>query len=296
MVLWGFAAAFAAGALAKLTDIQVDEKRFLAKNFKYLTGAAYGILFAVLLLYGREFASLFLGIAAAVLLAGKIDSKAHQVAVAFFLMTIPFLSFPSFEPAVVLLVAAFGFLDEVVNDYFDASKSKGIAKKIFGYRIMLELVAFGLSVYFSNWKYFLAIVSFDAGFILVGKLSRKIGRSVPGSFGTHLVLDLRDCPSKKLENEQFVRDFLKELPKEIGMKPISKPVVKRIKTKFDEGISGFVMLSESHVSIHTFPKFHSAHLDVFSCKPFDVEEVKKNIEKRFSAKYSNASVLSRMGE
>jgi len=37
----------------------------------------------------------------------------------------------------------------------------------------------------------------------------------------------------------------------------------------DWGLSGFVMIAESHLSIHTFPKRGIAWIDLFSCKPFD---------------------------
>jgi S-adenosylmethionine decarboxylase len=40
-----------------------------------------------------------------------------------------------------------------------------------------------------------------------------------------------------------------------------------------QGLTGFQILSESHISVHTYPEFSSYHLDVFSCKWFDYNRI-----------------------
>ena len=37
------------------------------------------------------------------------------------------------------------------------------------------------------------------------------------------------------------------------------------------GISGFVMIAESHISVHTFPDQDYVFIDIFSCRPFDTD-------------------------
>ena len=41
--------------------------------------------------------------------------------------------------------------------------------------------------------------------------------------------------------------------------------------KTDWGLSGFVIIAESHIAIHTYPSLGFATLDVFSCREFDCE-------------------------
>ena len=40
----------------------------------------------------------------------------------------------------------------------------------------------------------------------------------------------------------------------------------------DWGLSGFVLIAESHISIHTFPERNYLSLDIFSCKGFDYQQ------------------------
>jgi S-adenosylmethionine decarboxylase len=37
----------------------------------------------------------------------------------------------------------------------------------------------------------------------------------------------------------------------------------------DWGVSGFVLIAESHIAVHTFPEHQQVWVDIFSCKGFD---------------------------
>jgi|TARA_B100001964_G_C14208308_1_gene589230 S-adenosylmethionine decarboxylase len=60
-----------------------------------------------------------------------------------------------------------------------------------------------------------------------------------------------------------------------------------------EGISGFVMIAESHISIHTFPEKDYVFIDVFSCKGFDVENAVKLLTNAFEAKKYTKKIIKR---
>jgi S-adenosylmethionine decarboxylase len=65
---------------------------------------------------------------------------------------------------------------------------------------------------------------------------------------------------------------LEELPKRISMHPITTPYVVRFAgndKKDCGGLSGFVMIAESHISLHTFPAKGYLTMDVYSCTMFD---------------------------
>ena len=75
----------------------------------------------------------------------------------------------------------------------------------------------------------------------------------------------------KLRDTDLVYRFLDECPDAIGMTKIVPPQVYTYhgKTPEDWGVSGFVIIAESHISVHTFPDRQYINIDIFSCKDFD---------------------------
>ena len=92
-------------------------------------------------------------------------------------------------------------------------------------------------------------------------------------FGQHLTIDASKCNREKLSDMNLVYDVLNKLPDKLGMtKMILPQVVKWLDQGATiDGVSGFVMIAESHVSIHTFPEKDYAFIDIFSCRAFDVD-------------------------
>ena len=100
----------------------------------------------------------------------------------------------------------------------------------------------------------------------------------------HLVVDGYGSDSEKLKDADLVRRFLDEHPSKIGMTKISEPQVYtyRGRTPEDWGVSGFVLIAESHISVHTFPDRAYVNIDVFSCKEFDVAQTLRDLRETFS--------------
>src|SRR5258706_2803940 len=92
-------------------------------------------------------------------------------------------------------------------------------------------------------------------------------------FGPHLMLDGYGCDKKKLQDLNLIYRILDELPSRIGMTKIMPPYVFKYSglRPEDWGLSGFVLIAESHISIHTFPEKNFISVDIFSCKEFDSE-------------------------
>jgi len=88
------------------------------------------------------------------------------------------------------------------------------------------------------------------------KKIREKEKSTPEMFGPHLTLDLSECNPERLSDLSYIYDLLDELPDVIDMHKITAPYVFVYKPKGNPtewGISGFVIIAESHISIHTFP-------------------------------------------
>ena len=61
----------------------------------------------------------------------------------------------------------------------------------------------------------------------------------------------------------------------------------------DAGVSGFVIIAESHISIHTFPRRNYVNIDIFSCKAFDNAQALEDAKKLFSLSEVKSLVLDR---
>lgn len=120
--------------------------------------------------------------------------------------------------------------------------------------------------------------------------------------GCHLMIDARS-DSDKLNDANSIVSFLEDLVVRIDMTMILPPITvkfphsisemnrilislqseglgdcetaEKIATDIDcrekqmYGYSSFVMIAESHISIHTFPEFGYFSFDCYSCKKFD---------------------------
>jgi len=87
----------------------------------------------------------------------------------------------------------------------------------------------------------------------------------------HITIDGFGGNPTLLGNEELVRNLLDRYPDEIGMTKITKPHVFEYHGDKPEdwGVSGFVIIAESHISFHTFPQHGQIWVDIFSCKGFD---------------------------
>lgn len=105
-------------------------------------------------------------------------------------------------------------------------------------------------------------------------------------FGPHLMLDCKGCNLDKIGDVAYVFEVLNRLPEMIGMTKITQPYVFPYSglVPEDRGITGVVIIAESHLSFHSFVEKDYFFFDLFSCKPFDVAAAKQFIMEAFEVK------------
>lgn len=89
------------------------------------------------------------------------------------------------------------------------------------------------------------------------------------NFGEHFTLDCYGCSFDKLNNKNLVLKCLDELPELLSMNKLAEPVVYFAEGNGEKdpgGWSGFVVIAESHISIHTFPGRGFLSADAYTCK------------------------------
>ena len=97
-------------------------------------------------------------------------------------------------------------------------------------------------------------------------------------FGSHLIFDAYGCDFDSLNNKQLCENVLNNLVKLGDMKKLNDPFIieasgnETLGGKDPGGYSGFVIIRESHVSIHTFAKRGYVTIDIYSCREFDAQE------------------------
>ena len=106
------------------------------------------------------------------------------------------------------------------------------------------------------------------------------------SLGKHLIVELYGCSSELLNNLVQVEKILIEAV-ELSKATIVQPVFHHFSP---HGISGVVVIAESHFTIHTWPEYGYCALDIFTCgDQIDPDESLQFMKDKFQAK--NMSVM-----
>ena len=116
-------------------------------------------------------------------------------------------------------------------------------------------------------------------------------------FGTHLTLDGYYADPVVLSDMDQIFAALNDLPGLLGMHKLTTPYVVRAYSndkKDAGGYSGFVMIAESHISIHTFPGRSFVSIDVYTCQgDLDVKTAVAYFEKIFGVRSWEQHVIRR---
>jgi len=111
----------------------------------------------------------------------------------------------------------------------------------------------------------------------------------------HLIVDGFGCDPERLSDPEIVHRFLTDTPDAIGMKRISPVHV--CQYQGDEaqecGISGFVIIAESHLAVHTWPERGVVWADIFSCKSFDSGPVLEALDQAFRIAQPRIQIVER---
>ena len=83
--------------------------------------------------------------------------------------------------------------------------------------------------------------------------------------GTQWIVEAFGCDAASLRDRDALDALFGEMVRDLGLHPV-RPAVWHA---FDGegGLTGFVLLAESHIACHTFPEHESLCLDLFCCRP-----------------------------
>jgi len=114
-------------------------------------------------------------------------------------------------------------------------------------------------------------------------------------WGYHLILDCKSCDTDKVKNAENIRNFSKTLVERIDMKAYGEPLVEHFATHNPEagGYSLVQLIETSSITGHFVDDNGDAYIDIFSCKPFDLDTAKEVVEEFFKPSKIKTIYLTR---
>lgn len=110
------------------------------------------------------------------------------------------------------------------------------------------------------------------------------------SVGKQLLVDMKGCNTEKLKKVEYVSDILYKAAVKSGATIVSKA----FKQFEPYGVSGVVVIEESHLTIHTWPEHGFISIDYYSCSDtVDMNIAIDFIQKELEAESFNSVLLNR---
>jgi S-adenosylmethionine decarboxylase len=107
--------------------------------------------------------------------------------------------------------------------------------------------------------------------------------------GKHMIIDAFECDSSLLNNMTHLEQLLTTAAQNAGME-----VLYSYFYQFNpQGITGMLILSTSHISIHTWPEEGYASLDFYTCGEQDPMDQVESLLKGLSSKRAMIYSISR---
>ena len=107
----------------------------------------------------------------------------------------------------------------------------------------------------------------------------------------HILFKLEGCPFPTLNDEEHIKFCLFNAAEESYSKVLKIETQKFV----PQGVTGFALLAESHLSIHTWPEKGVAKCDIFTCgEKCDPHKAVEYLGKAFKAKQIESDAFDRL--
>jgi S-adenosylmethionine decarboxylase len=111
-----------------------------------------------------------------------------------------------------------------------------------------------------------------------------------GAIGRHCIFELQDGNPNLLDNEDFIKEALTKAADAAGA-----TLLGIVSHKFEpQGVTAIALLSESHISIHSYPEYGYAAVDAFTCgEHTNPESACRSLKESLEAKSGSMQLLTR---
>lgn len=110
------------------------------------------------------------------------------------------------------------------------------------------------------------------------------------ALGRQILVEFYDCNSDHINDVEFIESAMLTATRESGATIISHNF-----HKFSpHGVSGIVVIAESHVSIHSWPEYDYAAVDIFTCgETIDPWVIQEHLKESFESKNVSSMEMKR---
>ncbi len=121
-------------------------------------------------------------------------------------------------------------------------------------------------------------------------IKQSTARRAPQYLGRHILAEFFECDPNVLNNPELVEKYMLQAALECGATVVNKC----FHLFAPHGVSGVVIISESHLAIHTWPEYGYAAVDLFTCgEQCDPKVSYEFLKEKFNSRDAKYSQLNR---
>ena len=109
--------------------------------------------------------------------------------------------------------------------------------------------------------------------------------------GIEWIVEAHGCPPDRLRSLAVLQDLFARIVADMHLRPVGTAQWHQFPVS--GGITGLCLLSESHLTCHTFPEYGSVCLNVFCCRPRDPWDFDGNLKSLLAAERVSVRSLER---
>ncbi len=109
--------------------------------------------------------------------------------------------------------------------------------------------------------------------------------------GTEWLIEAYDCDAENLRDIEKLRAVFTSIIADLGLKTIGEAIWHKFAG--EGGVTGLVMLTESHLACHTYPEYKTATFNLYCCRTRPTWNWELNLMKLLGAKTVNIQKIER---
>ena len=108
--------------------------------------------------------------------------------------------------------------------------------------------------------------------------------------GKHLFIDADRENNLMYNSISSIYELMEEIIKKLLLRRLTPPfVIKGVES--NPGLTGFMIIDSSHISIHSFKNERKVAMDIYSCKDFEHEKILDFLKKKFGSENFQHSIV-----